>query len=47
MEISISLEPDNLDPSQEDWSKVDDASVWLAAKDGIPQAIEEAERRNA
>lgn len=34
------LEPENLD-----WTQLDDSTVYYAAADGIPQAVEEQRRR--
>ena len=34
-----------LDPQTADWSKFSDFMVYLAAQDGVPQAIEEWVRR--
>lgn len=35
-----------IEPDEIDWSEVDDAEVWHAAKSGIPEAVAEAKRRN-
>lgn len=40
------MQTDDIDPRLENWREADDASVWYAAQAGIPQAVEEAARRN-
>lgn len=34
-----------LDPQQMDWTQQSDSTVFYAANDGIPEAIEEQQRR--
>ena len=34
-----------LEPHQIDWSEADDSTVYHAAVDGIPEAVEEQRRR--
>lgn len=36
---------DDVDPADEDWTEMDDAEVYHAAKAGVPQAMKELERR--
>lgn len=43
----MSLLPDLFDPAEMDWGQVDDSVVVLAARDGIPEAVAEMQRRNA
>lgn len=35
-----------IDPAEVDWTEVEDAEVWHAAKAGIPQAVAEAQTRD-
>lgn len=37
---------DLIDPADIDWREADDGTVLAASKAGIPQAVEEAARRN-
>ena len=42
-----SMKTDFIDPKTEDWRGMDDAALYWAVKDGIPQAVAEAKRRDA
>ena len=42
-----SMESDYIDPATEDWKGMNDAGVYWAAKDGVPQAKAELARREA
>lgn len=44
--MEIALDSDVLNPEDLDWTAVPDAVVFYAARDGIPQAVAEAARRN-
>lgn len=43
--MELSLEPCVVDPATEDWRSMDEASVYNAAKAGVPQAVKELARR--
>lgn len=44
---ALSNESDALDPADINWTLADDAMLWHAANDGIPQAKAEMARRDA
>lgn len=43
--MDLDLTPDFIDPADEDWQSMDEASVYWAAKAGVPQAVAQLKRR--
>jgi hypothetical protein len=43
----ISLEPDLIDPAEEDWATVSETALYVSAQAGIALAIAEVARREA